>query len=106
MEHLFVVNPAAGYFDSTKIIEKALAESEFSKSCEIYHTKGPGDATDYVASKCAETGGAIRFYACGEQERCGPFAGQIAFFWRRGAGAGFLLACAEGGGPGEAGRPL
>lgn len=65
MEHLFVVNPAAGYFDSTKIIEKALAESEFSKSCEIYHTKGPGDATDYVASKCAETGGAIRFYACG-----------------------------------------
>ena len=65
MEHIFVINPAAGASDSTKIIEEAIAKSKSAANCHIYCTKKPGDATDFVARKCSQTAGPVRFYACG-----------------------------------------
>lgn len=65
VEHIFIINPAAGAADSTQLIESEIAKSENASICKIYCTKGPGDATDYVAKKCAEASNPIRFYACG-----------------------------------------
>ena len=65
VEHIFVINPAAGASDSTKLIEEAIAKSKHAASCHIYCTKGPGDATDFVARKCSQNAGQLRFYACG-----------------------------------------
>ena len=65
VEHIFIINPAAGASDSTQLIESEIAKSESSSYCKIYCTKGPGDATAFVARKCAESPEQIRFYACG-----------------------------------------
>ncbi len=65
MEHVFIVNPAAGSCDPTDLIKEAIAKSTSGAICEIYRTKGAGDATAFVSKKCAEGSGPIRFYACG-----------------------------------------
>jgi diacylglycerol kinase (ATP) len=65
VEHIFVINPAAGASDSTNTIREAIENSAHASSCEIYRTKGPGDATDFVARKCSQSTGPLRFYACG-----------------------------------------
>ena len=65
MEHIFIINPAAGATNSTHLIKSEIAKSKNASMCEVYCTKGPGDATDYVAAKCAESSNPIRFYACG-----------------------------------------
>ena len=65
VEHIFVINPAAGPSDSTKVIEEAIAKSKHAASCQVYCTKGIGDATDFVAKKCSQSTGHLRFYACG-----------------------------------------
>lgn len=65
MEHVFVINPAAGLEDSTHYVLEAIAESKYAADCEIYCTKGRGDATAYVASRCMKSSTPIRFYACG-----------------------------------------
>ena len=65
VEHFFVVNPAAGASDSTKLVEEAISKSRNAANCHIYCTKGPGDATDFVARKCSQSAGPLRFYACG-----------------------------------------
>jgi len=65
VEHIFIINPAAGATDSTRMIEEAIAKSESPSSCSVYCTKGPGDATSYVAAKCAQSSSPVRFYACG-----------------------------------------
>jgi len=65
VEHIFVINPAAGTSDSTDRIKDDIAKSENSSNCEIYCTKGPGDATTFVAKKCSQSSAPLRFYACG-----------------------------------------
>lgn len=65
MEHIFVINPAAGASDSTEMIKEAIAKSADSSNCEIYCTKWPGDATAFVAKKCSQSSEPLRFYACG-----------------------------------------
>lgn len=65
VEHIFIINPAAGQSDSTHLIESEIAKSASSALCKVYCTKGPGDATAYVAKKCAESAEPIRFYSCG-----------------------------------------
>lgn len=65
VEHIFVINPAAGASDSTNMIKEAIAKSKSGADCEIYRTKGAGDATDFVSKRCAKSTGPIRFYACG-----------------------------------------
>ena len=66
MRHCFIINPAAGKDQrSLKIIPSIHAYFEnHSGEYEVYITKGHGDATDAVRTRCNE-GVATRFYACG-----------------------------------------
>lgn len=62
MKHIFVVNPAAGGRDATELVKSVLENLDIDY--QIYCTKSPGDATEYVASL---SGGKehYRVYACG-----------------------------------------
>jgi len=63
MKYVFVVNPAAG---DGHVAEKVRLYTSGLSGCEIYETKGPGDATGFVRSRCAkENGGSVCFIACG-----------------------------------------
>ena len=64
MKHIFVVNPCAGGHDCSQEVAARLAGR--TDDIEIYVTRGPRDATCYVADRCREGGdGELRFYACG-----------------------------------------
>jgi len=65
VEHVFIINPAAGAVDSTHAVLEAIAKSNYAAECEIYYTRGRGDATVFVTSRCMKSSGPIRFYACG-----------------------------------------
>jgi YegS/Rv2252/BmrU family lipid kinase len=64
--HLFIINPAAGSRDRTedyrKKIEKAFAGREDTYKIEV--SKAPGDCTR-IAREAAQSGQALRLYACG-----------------------------------------
>jgi len=62
MKTVFIVNPCAGQGVDEALIEKIQALSD--ENIEIYITRSPGDATEYVRSFCTSCGGA-RFIACG-----------------------------------------
>ena len=66
MKHLFVVNPVAGGTDRPEEI-RALAQRAFENDpsvCEIYTTRGPGDATAEILRR-AEDGEVLHVYSCG-----------------------------------------
>ena len=66
MEHLFIINPAAGKEDKTKeysALIKTLCERK-GLEYRIALSKAPGDITR-IAREAAETGREIRIYACG-----------------------------------------
>ena len=64
MKHIFVVNPMAGGHDSSETITRSLARLTVEN--EIYTTRGPRDATRFVAERLSQSGGEpLRFYACG-----------------------------------------
>ncbi|MBR3866816.1 MAG: YegS/Rv2252/BmrU family lipid kinase [Butyricicoccus sp.] len=66
MKYIFFINPAAGKgAPATRLIpeiEKQAAARGLD--CEIYRTKGTGDAAEYARAACG-TGEAVRLYACG-----------------------------------------
>ena len=63
MKHIFIVNPAAG--DGT-VPEKVRAALNGRSGCEIYETRGPGDATEFVRARCAENPQEeVCYVACG-----------------------------------------
>ena len=66
MEHLFIINPAAGKVDKTteySALIKTLCEKK-GLSYRIALSQGPGDITR-IAREAAETGKEVRIYACG-----------------------------------------
>ena len=64
MKHIFVVNPCAGGHDCSQEVAARLSGRE--GNVEIYVTRGPRDATRYVADRCRQHGdGELRVYACG-----------------------------------------
>ncbi len=66
MKHVFIVNPAAGKTSSAEIIRERLREIGGGYDTEVYETKAPKDATEYVRARWTEAGDEpIRFYACG-----------------------------------------
>lgn len=65
MKHIFIINPAAGPYDATKVITERLESLSLDFDYEIYTTKGPKDATEYVNNKCKNGNHTYRFYACG-----------------------------------------
>ena len=67
MKHVFVVNPHAGNHDSSKEIAEVLEGLPLSDTEKVvYVTRGPRDATRFVADLCCTSGAeGLRFYACG-----------------------------------------
>lgn len=66
MKTIFIINPYAGQGESQKIIENAISALPQKDDCETYITKAVGDATDYVRTRCQNSGGEkLRFIACG-----------------------------------------
>ena len=66
MKHIFIINPAAGAQGATDELRRELSEIGAEYDWEIYETKAPKDATEYVKTRAAaEPGTVLRFYACG-----------------------------------------
>lgn len=66
MKYIFIVNPHAGDNDNETIIKNAIHNSSKKEDCEIYLTKGVGDAIQYVKGYCEKNPQEeIRFIACG-----------------------------------------
>ena len=81
MKHIFIINPRAGKKDQTsRIYELAdhLREAH-GLECACMLTDRPGGATD-MARKLAESGEAIRLYACGGDGTIHEVANGIAGF--------------------------
>ncbi|MBO2528151.1 MAG: BmrU protein, partial [Clostridiales bacterium] len=81
MKHIFIINPAAGKRDNRQRVY-AMAEALEQKhgldvSCML--TKSHGHATQLTRS-IAETGEAVRFYACGGDGTVNEVANGIAGF--------------------------
>ena len=66
MTHLFIINPAAGSRDRTKIYKEQIRKACRAKGVDfrIEASKAPGDCTR-IAREAAETGKELRIYACG-----------------------------------------
>lgn len=66
MRHVFIINPTAGKQDCTaQMVQMARAlAARHGLDVECILTKSPGHAAITVR-KLAETGQALRFYACG-----------------------------------------
>ena len=62
MRHLFIINPAAGKEESTKQLEKLLAQQDFEY--EVVYTKAAGDARR-ITERAVAQGEPLRIYACG-----------------------------------------
>ena len=66
MKHIFIVNPHAGAVSAEKALSEKLKIDGFDEEYELYITKAPLDATNYVRARCeAEPDRDMRFYACG-----------------------------------------
>ncbi len=66
MKFIFVVNPFAGAGGTEDKIRSAIARLPEKDDCEIYVTKAPGDATEFVRSTCKKHAKErLRFIACG-----------------------------------------
>lgn len=68
MLHYFIVNPSAGQGLRSNFVRNEIVPvcEEYGIHYEIYYTKGPGDAVNFVRKKAKKAKGApLRFYACG-----------------------------------------
>ncbi|MBQ9395631.1 MAG: YegS/Rv2252/BmrU family lipid kinase [Proteobacteria bacterium] len=63
MKHIFIINPASGKENATEFIQQKVAQAQCEH--EIYITKAPGDAIQYIRNYCANDAQPVRFYACG-----------------------------------------
>ena len=66
MKHLFIINPAAGSRDRTKLYSDLIREACNKKGieCRIKISAAPGDCQK-IAREAAETGEEYKIYACG-----------------------------------------
>ena len=66
MKHIFIINPAAGPQGAADDLRRELIEIGEEYDWEVYETKAPHDATEYVRKRATEDPRTvIRFYACG-----------------------------------------
>ena len=66
MKHIFVINPTAGTKDITKKTISKIEAVFPNGDCDIYITKGPLDALNYVKNYCINSPNEqLRFYSCG-----------------------------------------
>lgn len=65
MQHIFILNPAAGHADTTAELTASIQKA-FDDTAIIYTTTGVGDATRFVRQYAQEHADEhLRFYACG-----------------------------------------
>ena len=64
MKHIFIINPAAGKNDKTAEYTSKIEKACRGLSYEIAVSQAPGDCTR-IAREVAQTGEAVRLYACG-----------------------------------------
>ena len=66
MEHLFIINPAAGSFDRTKEYTAAIHEICSARNLDyrVEVSAAPGECAR-IAREAAQTGREVRIYACG-----------------------------------------
>lgn len=66
MKYIFIVNPKAGAGENEKTVRAAIEELPQKENCEVYLTKAPGDAMEYVREKSqSEKNEKFVFVACG-----------------------------------------
>lgn len=65
VRHIFIVNPHSGPQDATAAVQQGIQGLSSGRDYEIYVTRCPGDATEYVKRICQSTQAPLRFYACG-----------------------------------------
>ena len=63
MKHIFIVNPKSGKCDNSEYIKSQLEGSGFD--FEVYTTKAPLDAVEFIKQWCTSNDEEVRFYACG-----------------------------------------
>lgn len=63
MKHVIIINPTAGVKNQIDKIKKLVDEAFYDKDYEIYVTKAPRDAHNYVLNY--DKSDYVRFYACG-----------------------------------------
>ena len=81
MRHIFIINPHAGKKDQTgRIYEMAdLLRAQHGLECQCLLTQRPGGAEE-MARRLAESGEALRLYACGGDGTVSEVANGIAGF--------------------------
>ena len=81
MRHIFIINPHAGKKDQTgRTYEMAdLLRAQHGLECQCLLTQRPGGAEE-MARRLAESGEALRFYACGGDGTVSEVANGIAGF--------------------------
>lgn len=66
MKYVFIVNPKAGAGENEKTVRAAIENLPQKENCEIYLTKAPGDAMNFVRERSEnEKDEKIVFVACG-----------------------------------------
>ncbi len=65
MEHLFIINPAAGKADKSKELIEKINSAKTEDKVTVKITNKPGEATDIVKKHLSEAEDFVRVYACG-----------------------------------------
>ncbi len=65
MKHVIIINPKAGIKSDFTKLKKLVEESFKELDYEIYITKGPLDATNFVKEYLQKEQSKVRFYSCG-----------------------------------------
>ena len=65
MEHLFIINPAAGKADRREELKDKIAEMKTDQKVTVMFTEKQGDATGFVKEYLSNADDFVRVYACG-----------------------------------------
>ena len=80
MKHIFIVNPASGQGQASKIIYSSLSSLGKDFECSVYLTKGKKDAERYIRKYLLSHTESTRFYACGGDGTVNEVVNGIAMF--------------------------
>ena len=65
MKHIFIVNPISGQGAASQAVYGSLSSLPKDADCDVYLTKGKGDAVRYIREYLGSHSEPVRFYACG-----------------------------------------